>query len=112
MKKGYTKIAVVLDRSGSMATIRKSTIDGFNEFLQGQKAAKGEATLTLAQFDDYYNVVHNNVPIKAVPRLNNDTFIPRGMTALYDAVSKTIDSIGEELRQLSERSRPEKLFLL
>lgn len=112
MKKGYTKIAVVLDRSGSMQTIRDATIEGFNEFLQGQKAAKGEASLTLAQFDDEFETVYNDVNLDRVQPLNRETFVPRGLTALYDAIGKTINSVGEELRMLPERSRPEKVVFV
>ena len=33
----YTHIAVILDRSGSMESIRDDTIGGFNAFLNEQK---------------------------------------------------------------------------
>jgi len=51
MRQDYTHIAVILDRTGSMAVIRDDTIGGFNTFLQQQKAEPGSATLTLVQFD-------------------------------------------------------------
>jgi hypothetical protein len=50
MRQDYTHIAVVLDSSGSMASILDDTIGGFNVFLKGQKEAEGEATLTLVEF--------------------------------------------------------------
>jgi len=37
MKSNYTRIAIVLDRSGSMATCREATVAGFNEFIRKQK---------------------------------------------------------------------------
>lgn len=37
MNKEHTKIVVVLDESGSMSTIRKDTIGGFNTFIQDQR---------------------------------------------------------------------------
>ena len=52
-----TDIVIVLDRSGSMATVVDDTIGGFNTFLQGQKAAEGRARLTLTQFDTEYEIV-------------------------------------------------------
>ena len=51
MKDDYTHIAVILDRTGSMETIRDDTIGGFNAFLSAQKVAPGLASLTLVQFD-------------------------------------------------------------
>ena len=47
----YTHITVILDRSGSMESIRNDTIGGFNAFLDQQKAGPGLATFSLVQFD-------------------------------------------------------------
>src|SRR5688500_8050941 len=108
MKKGYTHIAVVLDRSGSMDSIKSDTIGGFNTFLRDQKNTEGIATFTLAQFDDHYETVYNMRSIQEIPELNNSTFRPRGMTALYDAVCRTIDAVGSELHSMRDTSKPEK----
>ena len=54
MKKGYTDITVVLDRSGSMEKIKGDTIGSFNQFLADQKSVVGQATMTLVQFNNYY----------------------------------------------------------
>lgn len=112
MKKGFTQVAVVLDRSGSMGSIKDNTIEGFNAVLREQKETEGEVSFTLAQFDDEYELVYNGVDIKDVPFLNSKTYNPRGRTALYDAVSKTIDSVGESLRWLPESKRPEKVVFI
>ena len=58
-KENLTQITIVLDRSGSMASVREATIGGFNEFVEGQKAVPGDANLTLIQFDteNAYEVV-------------------------------------------------------
>ena len=85
------RILFILDRSGSMASIKAETIGGFNAFVAEQKSIPGKALLSLAQFDHQYIVVHDNVPVQDVPDLNNKTFEPRGMTALYDAIGITID---------------------
>jgi len=85
-----TRIFFILDRSGSMAQIADETIGGFNAFIEAQKAVPGKATLSLVQFDHEYLVVHNQVPLQDVPALDKTTFVPRGMTALYDAVGRTI----------------------
>ncbi len=57
MQPNYTDINIVLDRSGSMQSIKADTIGGFNAFLQQQKETPGTATITLARFDDVYDVV-------------------------------------------------------
>ncbi len=36
----HTDLTIILDRSGSMADILDSTIDGYNRFIQGQCDAR------------------------------------------------------------------------
>lgn len=89
-----TEIVMVLDRSGSMRGIDKATVEGFNKFLDEQKNSEGEAFVTLVQFDDRYEMNYQSVPVKNVDNLVlNETFIPRGSTALLDAIGKTIEDL-------------------
>lgn len=106
----YTHIAVVLDRSGSMDSIRSDTIGGFNRYLEDQKRLPGRATLTLVQFDHEYLVPYSFVPIQAVPALTGKTYIPRGNTALLNAIGRTIKDTGQRLSELSEGERPSKVL--
>jgi Mg-chelatase subunit ChlD len=78
----------VLDRSGSMDACRDDTIGGFNAFLREQQAEGG--TLTLILFDHEYQIVYDRKPIGDVQPLTTHTFVPRGSTALLDAIGKTI----------------------
>jgi uncharacterized protein YegL len=112
MKQDHTFIAVVLDRSGSMSSVRADTIGGFNTFLRDQKAHPGEATLTLAQFDDQYEIVHDAKPLRDVPDLTDKTYVPRGSTALHDAIGRTIDSVGARLASMPESDRPARVIVL
>lgn len=109
-KPNYTHIAIVLDRSGSMNSVKSDTIGGFNHFLNDQKQAPGEATLTLAQFDHVYEVVHDHVEIHCVPPLDDRTYQPRAGTALLDAIGRTIDSLGARLAAMPEQDRPGKVI--
>jgi hypothetical protein len=89
-----TEIVVVLDRSGSMRSIDKATVEGFNKFLDEQKNSDGEAFITLVQFDDRYEMNYQSISVKDADSLVlNETFIPRGGTALLDAVGKTIEEL-------------------
>jgi hypothetical protein len=97
-----TLIAVLLDRSGSMESVKSDTEGGFNAFVDAQRAEPGEA-LTLAQFDTEYEVVYANRPIADVPRL---ALQPRGGTALYDALGRLITDVGAELAAQPEDERP------
>jgi len=78
----------ILDRSGSMEACRDDTIGGFNAFLREQQAEGG--TLTLILFDHEYSVSYTNKPISDVEPLTINTFVPRGATALLDAIGKAI----------------------
>ena len=109
MKSGYTHISAIIDRSGSMASIKTDTEGGFNSFLTAQKALPGEATISLTTFDTYVETVYRMKPIQEVPAF---TLIPRGMTALLDAVGMTIRSLGEKLAAMDESDRPEKVIIV
>ena len=55
-KKEAVEIVVIMDRSGSMSSVRDEAIGGFNNFLANQQALPGAANLTVVQFDDQYEV--------------------------------------------------------
>ena len=112
MKNNYSDLTLVLDRSGSMSSIAEETISGFNEFVDNQKRLPVEASFSLVQFDDVYELVHDGIPIQDVPLLDNHTFVPRGSTALLDAIGKTIDDVGKRLASLDEDQRPEKVVVV
>ncbi|MEB3294062.1 MAG: vWA domain-containing protein [Synechococcales bacterium] len=112
MKRHYTDINIVLDRSGSMQSIKADTIGGFNAFLQQQKETPGEATITLAQFDDVYDVVYRAIPLSHAPDLNDHTFVPRASTALLDAIGRTINETGARLAKMLERDRPSHVIFV
>lgn len=112
MKDNLTDITFVLDRSGSMGNVRMDTIGGFNAFVKSQKEAPGEASMTLVQFDDAYEINYTAKPVAEVIDLNESTFVPRGWTALVDAIGKTIVTTGERLGKMDEADRPGKVIFV
>ena len=88
------KRCFILDRSGSMATMIDDTIGGFNTFVDTQKSLGG--TMSLYLFDNEFETVYEDTPIQYVRILTENTFIPRGSTALYDAIGKVINSISKQ----------------
>jgi len=108
-KSDYTHFVLVLDRSGSMESVKSDAIGGFNQFLKEQREIPGQATMTLVQFDHEYNILYNFTPIQSVPELNNMTFQPRGMTRLLDAIGNTIKTVGKYLADMPEYKRPSKV---
>jgi len=88
-----TQIVCILDRSGSMSSIMNDSIGGFNTFLKQQKELPDKATITVALFDDKYELLYDNVDIKKTKDITSKEWYPRGVTALYDAIGKTINNV-------------------
>lgn len=112
MKENYTDITVLLDRSGSMCSVRDDTIGGFNTFIEEQKKEEGYATFTLVQFDHEYEPNFSAINIKEVQLLNKKTYMPRGATALLDALGRTIVETGQRLNDMKEEDRPENVIFV
>lgn len=112
MNQQLTVIVVVLDRSGSMASLVDDTIGGFNTFLDEQKRADGLARLTLTQFDHEYEVVYEGEDLSRVPPLDRSSYVPRGQTALLDAIGRTISVVGARIAARSDSERPWKVVFV
>lgn len=98
-----THIAFLLDRSGSMHSIKDDTEGGFNAFIAEQRQQGGECRVTLAQFDNEYEEVYRDLPLAEVPALR---LVPRGSTALLDSIGRLVTSTGERLAAVPEDERP------
>ncbi|MCX4750967.1 VWA domain-containing protein [Kitasatospora sp. NBC_01287] len=102
-------IAIVLDRSGSMQTVKTDTEGGLRAFLAAQADAPGDTTVSLYQFDTSYDTVYENAPLADVPHF---TLVPRGGTALLDAVGRTITTVGAQLAALPAGDRPGEVIVV
>ncbi|MBJ7288328.1 VWA domain-containing protein [Williamsia sp.] len=96
-------VAALLDRSGSMQSIADDTRGGFDAFVAKEREADGRTVVTLAQFDNVYELVYENRPIADVPPLE---LLPRNATALYDAIGKLVTDVGVALAARPEHERP------
>lgn len=105
-----THIICILDRSGSMSSIMNDSIGGFNTFLKQQKELPDEATITIALFDDKYELLYDNVDIKKAKELTSKEWFPRGTTALYDAIGKTINAEKANFAKLGDE-KPVKVLV-
>ncbi len=110
-RENHSLIVTILDRSGSMDAIKSDAIGGFNSFINSQKELDGTADATLVLFDDQYELLFDTIPLNTVRNLTTKSFVPRGSTALFDAIGKTIDDIGEKLADMNESDRPEKVIV-
>lgn len=112
MKKGFTELAFIIDRSGSMSGLEDDTIGGFNAMLKEQQAVEGEAVVTTALFDDRYELLHDRINIQAVAPLTRADYTVRGGTALLDAIGMTIHKIRKAQRNTSPDFRAEKVLFI
>lgn len=91
-----TEILVITDRSGSMGTINSAACRGFNSFIDEQRGVPGDARVTLAMFSDTYRLSYQAAPLASVPYL--ESLNPGGMTAMYDAIGRTMDEQGRRIK--------------
>jgi hypothetical protein len=110
--KTETLIQFILDETGSMGSCRSETISSFNEYIESQKTVNdGKSCLvSLSKFSVMNNstfgfstayqsnvsrtrVVYGPTDVQKVDKLNMDTFVPAGMTNLYDAIGDTISNL-------------------
>lgn len=100
--KNKSHVIFILDDSGSMQSCRDNTINGFNEFLNGQ-ALDAEQTgietfVSLFKFDGSNvtcSINHENV--KTVSPLTRETYNPCGGTNLLDAIGGVLMHINSSL---------------
>lgn len=85
-----TTIIVIIDESGSMKNQRDIAIETVNEFINGQRNQEGSAKLSLYLFQDYTTSLCEGAPISDAPTLSRETYVPRGQTALFDAIGMAI----------------------
>jgi hypothetical protein len=102
-------IAALLDRSGSMQSIAADMRGGFDAYIANEHAQSGTTLVTLAQFDDEYEVVYQNRDAGAVPPLALE---PRGCTALLDSIGRFVIEVGSGLAALPADERPGDITVL
>ena len=103
----YTHISVLVDRSGSMETIRDDAEGGLRSFLQDQFDLGGKLTVSVFQFDTEYGEVAR---MASGGPLTGWSLKPRGATALLDSLGRAITATGEDLAALPEDERPGHVY--
>ena len=113
MKKDFTELVFILDRSGSMSGLEADTIGGFNAMLEKQRRAPGEAVVSTVLFDHESLVIHDRADIRAVPPLSERDYWVRGNTALLDAVGGAVHHIANVHKYARPEDVPEHtLFVI
>ena len=110
--KDYTHICIVLDASGSMASIEDDTKGSFNAFLKSQKEASGKTVFDLYQFSDQVKRIVEHVDLATFADDLMAKYNCSGCTALNDAVCTAVDTLGKELAAMQESERPEHVVFV
>lgn len=97
------EIICVLDKSGSMQSVKDDAVAGFNRFLDDQQSF-GEANLTLCWFDNGFDVAYQGDIKKMKPLAE---WPNGGMTALTDAIGKAFAAVKDRF----SIEKPEKVVL-
>jgi hypothetical protein len=92
--KPNTHIHVVRDRSGSMESCREDMDGGFKAFLDEQREMPENCFVWLHDFDDQFKTRYSAI---AVTDAEATPLKPRGMTALLDAIGRTVGIAEDEL---------------
>jgi uncharacterized protein YegL len=98
-----TAIQLVIDRSGSMDVIKTDAQGAINSFIDDQKKEPGQCLVRLTEFDNQIDVVF---PLTDIHDVGSYELQPRAMTALYDAIGKSIVELGADLAKMDEKDRP------
>lgn len=94
------EIICIIDRSGSMGgnllseegkLLVDGYIDGLNDFILSQRKVNKPANITFVLFDHEYDIIADRKDINSVELFDHTTYVPRGSTALLDAIGSTID---------------------
>lgn len=103
----YTALLFVVDRSGSMATIKTDMEGGIDSILKAQDEIPGKCTVDIAYFDNSFEY-----PVKlALTASASVKIVPRGMTALHDAIGRATTEFGASLAAMPEAERPGKVLV-
>lgn len=107
----YRHYILIVDRSGSMAELAGEATNGIAHFLSDQMTLGGKASVSLHQFDTEHDTIHDFTPL-AVAAASRYVLVPRGGTALNDAIGFAITTEGETLAKMAENDRPGKVVVL
>ena len=108
-KKTQVYNLIILDKSGSMDSIRAAAINGYNETLGAIKAAQlkhndtQEHFISLAAFCSCgVDMIYDCIPINEATKLTKDKYNPCCLTPLYDAIGITVKALSKKTDALED----------
>lgn len=109
IKKTQVFNVIILDRSGSMESIRRAAVEGFNETLAGIKKAQEK----FAETQDHYvslvtfcscetRHVFDKTPVADAHPLTMEDYQPCCCTPLYDAMGITLTAMRRHVKEIED----------
>ena len=94
-----TFLEIVIDETQSMNSVKPQTIAAFNDFIKDQKALEeASCQVTMTKFSSSkITTPYEMIDISMVPDLTNNTFMPNGMTNLYDVICDRITALKNKI---------------
>ena len=109
MEKTKVFNVIVLDKSGSMVSIRQAAIDGVNETISGIKVSQTEFEQTQQHYillnafcSHGIDTIYNNVSINEAKTMTTEDYEPSCCTPLYDAMGFTLTKLEERIKEIAD----------
>ena len=109
VKKTQVFNVIILDRSGSMSSIRQAAVDGFNETLAGIQKAQERFAETQDHFVSLVTFcscetrhVFDKTPVANTRPLRMEDFMPCCCTPLYDAMGFTLTAMRRHVSEMED----------
>lgn len=117
MKKNYTHISIVLDRSGSMRPRMQDVLGSVKSLIQQHReSTTGDSTCTIS-LTFFNDKIDHAIEFKDVMSISDQTIddlniYANNFTSLRDAIYSNIINTGQHLSKLDESERPEKVMVV
>ncbi|MDA7843779.1 VWA domain-containing protein [Pontimonas sp.] len=98
----YSALMLIIDRSGSMSSIRDDMVGGLTTLVEAQEKLPGLLTISMVSFDNEVELQHQ----MATPDSVKIQLEPRGMTALYDAMGFGLNTLQASIDALPDHAKP------
>jgi uncharacterized protein YegL len=99
---------IILDESGSMASIKPSIINGFNELVESIKGIQKqfpeqEHCISMVSFNGFgTKVLHFMDDVSKLNKINSENYKPASMTPLYDAMGFSFSKMQKVLESKND----------
>lgn len=104
MKENRKEFVFVIGKSAGMN--QAGMIKGFNALVSAQKTIDDESDYTLMFFNDAAKLSADGKSMKEMRKYNVKTYVPKGKSAIYDAIGTAVDAVGKRLSETKEDERP------